>query len=209
MITDVLDLLRQVVASPWVYPLLFALAMVDAFLPVIPGETALVAVAVFAVTGDPNIVLIIAAGATGAIAGDHVSYLLGYNSIGRLSARMRKRSRTRAAYEWARVTLAARGGQILLASRFMPGVRTATTITMGGVGYPLRSFSLFDLAAATLWSAAWALVGCLGGATFGTDPLKGLAFGIGIACALMLVTEVARRLRRARTTTEVDQHCRS
>lgn len=161
----------------------------------------------FAVTGEPNIVLIIAAGTAGAIAGDHVSYLFGYNSIGRLSGRMRKRSRTRAAYEWARVTLASRGGQILVASRFMPGVRTATTVTMGGVGYPLRLFSLFDLAAATLWSAAWSLVGFLGGATFGTDPLKALAFGIGLACVLMLLTEAARRLRRSRTpTSESHQH---
>lgn len=209
VITDALDLVRQVVTSPWVYPLLFALAMVDAFLPVVPGETALVSAAVFAVTGDPSIVLVIATGATGAIAGDHVSYLLGYNSIGRLSSRLREGSRGRAAYDWARVTLARRGGQILLSSRFMPGVRTATTITMGGVAYSLRSFSAFDVAAATLWATAWSLVGCLGGVTFGTDPLKALGFGIGLACVLMLATEAARRLRRARTTTEFDQHCRS
>lgn len=206
MIDDALNLLQQVIASPWLYPLLFALAMVDAFLPVIPGETALVTAAVFAVTGESNIVLIIAAGATGAVAGDHVSYLLGYSSIGRLSSRMRERSRSRAAYDWAKATLASRGGQILLASRFMPGVRTATTITMGGVRYPLRSFSLFDLAAATLWSTGWSLVGFLGGATFGTDPLKGLAFGIGIACTLMVLSEVVRRLRRARNNPKPREH---
>lgn len=206
MIGDVLNLLQQVIASPWVYPVLFALAMMDAFLPVIPGETALVTAAVFAVTGGTNIMLIVMAGAAGAFAGDHVSYLLGYSSLGRLSARLRERSRSRAAYDWAKATLASRGGQILLSSRFMPGVRTATTITMGGVRYPLRSFTLFDLAAATLWSTGWSLVGFLGGAAFGTDPLKGLAFGIGIAGALMLLSEAVRRLRRSRSATKSQEH---
>lgn len=191
-----LDLIEQAIRSPWVYLALFALAAVDSFLPIIPGETALITVAVFSASGGSSLFLTILAGAIGAFAGDHVSYLVGRVSLGRLSGRVRRRSRSRSAYGWARTRLAERGGQVLLASRYVPGVRTATTITMGGVGYPLRRFSLYDTAAALLWATGWSLLGYLGGSTFGKEPLKALAFGLGAAFTLMLLAEAGRRLWR-------------
>ncbi|MDA3649077.1 DedA family protein [Saccharopolyspora indica] len=207
--TDAADLIQQVMASPWVYLALFALAALDSVLPVIPGEAALVTAAVFATSGDLNLLVIVLAGTAGAFAGDHLTYLIGRNSIGRLQARIRRRPRGRAAFDWATTTLAERGGQALLTSRWVPGVRTATTITMGGVGYPLRSFSLFDAAGAALWATSWSLMGYLGGAAFGTDPLKGLLFGLGLAAALMLLSGAVRHVRRriiaARKPVNADQ----
>ncbi|WP_093147138.1 DedA family protein [Saccharopolyspora antimicrobica] len=205
-----LGLLQQAMASPWVYLALFVLAALDGFIPVIPGEASLVTAAVFVGSGDLNLFAIVLAGAAGAFAGDHVAYLIGRSSIGRLQARIRRRPRSRAAFDWASATLAERGGQALLASRWVPGVRTATTITMGGVGYPLRSFALFDTAAAALWATSWSLMGYLGGAAFGTDPIKGLLFGLGLATVLMLLSGAVRHIRRrviaARNPVSTAQH---
>lgn len=197
MAGNILDALHQAISSPWIYLLLFALAAVDSFFPVIPGEAALVTVAVFAASGEASVALTIVAGAAGAFAGDHISYLIGRGAVGRLRERFLRHSRSRAAYEWAEATLAARGGQVLLASRYVPGVRTATTITMGTVRYRLSRFTLWDLAAASFWATGWSLVGYFGGATFGNNPLKGLAFGLGLALALMVAGEGARRLWKA------------
>lgn len=198
MIDSALNLLQQAMGSPWVYLVLAAMAAVDSFFPVIPGEVALITVAVFAAPQESVLVMAILAGVLGAFVGDHVSYLIGRGALGRFHDRIRRNSRSRAAYDWASSTLSARGGQVLLASRYVPGVRTATTITMGGVRYTLWRFSLWDILAASFWATGWSLLGYLGGAAFGSDPLKGLAFGIGLALVLMLLSEGVRRLLRAR-----------
>ncbi|MER7012294.1 DedA family protein [Saccharopolyspora sp. NPDC000359] len=202
MTNAALGLFEQAVASPWVYLALFALAALDGFVPVVPGEASLVAASVFAASGELDLPLIVLAGTAGAFAGDHVAYLVGRGSIGRLRTRIRRRPRSRAAFDWASATLAERGGLALLASRWVPGVRTATTITMGGVGYPLRSFSLFDVAAAALWAISWSLVGYLGGSAFGTDPVGGVLFGLALAAALTLLGGTIRHFRRRTRPTE-------
>lgn len=200
-----MGLVHQAVDSPWLYLVLFGLAALDGFLPVVPGEAALVTAAVFAASGDVALVAVVLAGSVGAFAGDHVSYLIGRCSLGRFGERVRAGARGRAAYDRADAAITERGGQILLASRAVPGVRTATTIAMGGVRYPVRRFSAFDAVAATCWAAGWALVGHLGGVTFGNEPLKGLAFALGLAVALTGLGELARRLwRRGRNAGETN-----
>ncbi|MPV51249.1 DedA family protein [Pseudactinotalea sp. HY158] len=198
MSESILSLVHEVVSSPWVYAALFALAALDGFLPIIPGETALVVVAVYASSGDGQLALVILAGAVGAFAGDHVAYLIGRRSIGRLRTGLRSGGRGRAAYDWVHRTLARRGGQVLLASRYVPGVRTATTLTMGAVGYPLRRFSAVDAAAAVFWAGGWSLLGYLAGATVGDDPIRGLLLGLGLMLAVTALGEAGRRIWRAR-----------
>ena len=72
-----MDLLRQLVSSPWVYLLLFGLTAVDAFFPAVPGEAAVITAAVLATDGGPNLVAVIVAAALGACVGDHISYAIG------------------------------------------------------------------------------------------------------------------------------------
>ena len=67
-------------SSPWVYALLFALAAIDGFFPVVPGESAVITVGVFAASGRPELFAVIGVAALGAAAGDHTSYLIGRTS---------------------------------------------------------------------------------------------------------------------------------
>src|ERR1700755_2509138 len=71
------DSLDPFITSPWVYGVVFALAALDAFLPIVPSEATLITAGVFAASGRPNVLLVILAGGAGAMLGDHISYLIG------------------------------------------------------------------------------------------------------------------------------------
>ncbi|TDC30007.1 DedA family protein [Micromonospora sp. 15K316] len=194
-----LDLLRQLVASPWVYLLIFGLTAVDAFFPAVPGEAAVITAAVIsAANGRPNIIAVIAAAAIGALVGDHISYAIGRGGGARRLARLPERSRRRAGSEWARRAVDRRGGVILTTARYIPGGRTAVTLTMGAVRYPRRSFLLFDGIATFTWGIYCGLLGYFGGLAFERDPIKGVVAGLGLSIAVTALLEVIRTLRRRR-----------
>ncbi|MBB5778152.1 DedA family protein [Nonomuraea jabiensis] len=186
----ILDLVQQVMTSPWLYAALFGLALLDGFFPIVPAETSVITAAVFAASGETNLALVIVAAALGAFAGDHISYLIGNRSAGRL--------REKKAFVWARDTLAERGGLVLVVARYIPGGRTATTLTMGAVRHPLRSFTFFDAIAASSWAVYSGLIGFFGGMAFENDPIKGLLLGLGIAVSITGLVELVRWLRKRR-----------
>ncbi|GAB3134531.1 DedA family protein [Microbispora hainanensis] len=186
----ILDLVHQVMSSPWLYVALFALALLDGFFPVVPAETSVITAAVFAASGETNLALVIVVAALGACAGDHVSYLIGSRSAGRL--------RDKKPFVWARNALAERGGLVLVVARYIPGGRTATTLTMGAVRHPLRSFTFFDAIAAGSWAVYSGLIGFFGGMAFENDPIKGLLLGLGIVLSITAVVELVRWLGKRR-----------
>ncbi|WP_328422331.1 DedA family protein [Micromonospora sp. NBC_00389] len=192
-----LDLLRQLVTSPWVYLLIFGLTAVDAFFPAVPGEAAVITAAVFAADGaHPNLVAVIATAALGALIGDHISYAIGRGGGANRLARFPHGSRRRASSEWARRAVDRRGGLILTTSRYLPGGRTAVTLTMGAVRYPRRSFLLYDGIATTTWALYCGLLGYFGGLAFERHPIKGILAGIGLSVIVTLGIEGVRWLRR-------------
>lgn len=198
MIDALLDLVRGAMGSPWIYLALFAFAAIDAFFPVVPSESLVITAGVFAASGEPNLLLVMGVAALGAFVGDHVSYFAGRAAGGRMLRRARPDSRRRAALDWAARALTERGGLILVVARYVPGGRTAATMTLGGVGYPQRSFSLFAGLAAVSWGVYSALIGYLGGMAFEHDPLRGLLAGFGLAVAITVLAEIVRHRRRRR-----------
>lgn len=64
-------------ASGWAYAIVFLLALLDAILPVVPSETAVITGGVVAATGRLSLPLVIASATVGAIAGDNAAYLIG------------------------------------------------------------------------------------------------------------------------------------
>jgi membrane-associated protein len=191
----ILDALHEAMSSPWLYLALFVLATLDGFFPVVPAETSVITAGVFAAaTGAPHLALVIVVAALGAFAGDHVSYAIGRTT----NDRLRNGRRSRKAFGWAERALAERGGLVLVVARYIPGGRTACTITMGAVAYPRRSFALFDAVAAGSWAVYSGLIGYVGGAAFENDPFKGLLLGLGIALTVTAVVEIVRYVRRLR-----------
>ncbi|HEX5997421.1 MAG TPA: DedA family protein [Jiangellales bacterium] len=202
-------MLEAAMASPWVYLALFAAALLDAFLPVVPSEELVIIAAVFAAQGgEPNLVAVITVLAIGAIVGDHISYWVGSRTGRRFVRRLRPGSRLLAAFDSAERALSVRGGLLLVVARYIPGGRTVTTLTMGAIRYPPRRFALFDAFAAATWALYATLIGYLGGTAFANDPLKGLLFGLGLAAGVTVLVEIIRRVRRAnspaKTSGDVD-----
>ncbi|MEU5834709.1 VTT domain-containing protein [Streptomyces diacarni] len=184
------------VSTPWVYVALFGIAMLDGFFPVVPSETLVITLGVFAAAqGDPALFWVIVVAALGAFAGDHVSYLIGRRSGARLTARLTEGSRTWRAYEQVGRMLTERGGLVLVAARYIPGGRTAATLTTGATGFPRRLFTRYDAVAVVSWACYSAGLGYVGGAAFEETPLYGVALGLALAFTITLVHEGVRGLR--------------
>ncbi|RSN42545.1 DedA family protein [Actinomadura sp. WAC 06369] len=200
----VTELVHTAVTSPWFYLVLFAVAVIDGFFPVVPSESTVITAGVYAASaGQPDLVPVVALAAAGAFIGDHVSFTVGRLSGGRLERRLRPGTRRHGAFAWAGRTLAERGGLILVVARYVPGGRTAVTMTMGAVGYPLRSFSMFASIAAVSWALYGALLGYVGGVAFENDPIKGVAVGLGLALTVTAVVEAVRFVVRRRRASAV------
>ncbi|TDC66180.1 DedA family protein [Micromonospora sp. KC207] len=193
---SVLDLLHDTITSPWVYLVIFVVTAVDAVFPAIPGEAVVVTAGVFAVGGQPNLTMVIALAAFGALAGDHLSYAIGRSGGAHWLARLPTGSRRRAGSDWARRAVDRHGGMMLTTARYVPGGRTAVTLTMGAVRYPLRSFVVFDALASSTWAVYCGLLGYFGGLAFERQPVKGILAGVGVSVAITSLLEAARWLRQ-------------
>jgi membrane protein DedA with SNARE-associated domain len=192
------DSLDPFITSPWVYGVVFALAALDAFLPIVPSEATLITAGVFAASGKPNVLLIILAGGAGAMLGDHISYLIGRAGGENIIRRIPEGSRRAKTFERVRNLLFTHGGIALVIARYIPGGRTAITLTTGAIGYPRRRFTAFDALACFSWAAYTTLLGFVGGSAFQDHPIAGLALGFGLALALVGLAELIRWLRRRR-----------
>jgi len=186
--------------SPWTYAYLFAVAAIDAFFPVVPSETSVIAAGVLAASGDLVLPLVILLAACGAILGDNISYFIGRTVGHRIAERFFSGER-RKRLDQAERQLAQRGGYLILVARFIPGGRTAVTLAAGTLEFPWRRFIAWDVAAGIIWASYAALLGYFGGRTFEESPLKGLALAFGIAVAVTAIVEVVRWVRRRRTPT--------
>jgi membrane-associated protein len=85
---------------------------------------------------------------------------------------------------------------VIVVARYVPGGRTAVTLTAGAVHHPLSSFTTFDGIAAASWATYAGLVGYLGGAAFEAEPLKGVLLGLGLALSVAGAIELLRHARR-------------
>ncbi|ACZ83325.1 DedA family protein [Streptosporangium roseum] len=196
MTDDVLDLAGGLAGSPWLYLVVFLCALLDGFLPLLPSEGVLLLAGAFAATGRPDIVLVALAAASGALAGDHICYLIGRRLGPPVLRRLRPGTKRHTAARWLSELLGRRGGVIVVVGRFLPGMRSITTLTAGATAYPLRAFALFDAVGALMWGVSGALLGYFAGAAFQDSPAKGLLVALALVAVVITIGEVARYAQR-------------
>jgi membrane protein DedA with SNARE-associated domain len=197
-VIDWLALAESLITSPWLYAVLIAVSFLDSFLPLIPSEPVVIVAGVYGATGQTNIVLVIAATALGAFLGDLVPYTAGRLMSARMLKRLPPGTKRRAAHDWFTRELDARGGFILVTTRFIPVGRYLATLSTGIVGYPLAKYVPFVAFATTTWSAYTALTGYLGGVVFQENTLLAIAVGVGLAFVVTGAIEGVRRFPRHR-----------
>jgi membrane protein DedA with SNARE-associated domain len=191
------SIVDAVSGSNWSYLIVFAIAMLDAFFPIVPSEATAIAAGVVAGTGGLSVEFVIVAAALGAIVGDNISFGLGHFLGARVERRFFSGEKAQKRLKWAQKTLDERGGYLIVVARFIPGGRTVTTFTAGFVEtFPWRRFLKFDVLAGAIWGAYTVLLGYFGGRTFEEEPWKGLHLAFAIALLVTAVVEGVRHLRR-------------
>ena len=182
------------------YLIAFVIPALDAVFPVLPGESAIIALGVAtAGSADPRIALLIGCAAAGAFIGDNLCYLLGRRFGPAVQRRFFATPKGTRARAWAERSLERFGPQLIVVCRFIPGGRTAVTLTCGLTGYPRRRFVAATAVAAVIWAFYAFCIGRIGGQAFEDNPWAGLVIAFGASVAISALIEVLRRgISRAR-----------
>jgi membrane-associated protein len=184
-----LESLTQLVSgSPWTYAVVLGFAALDAVFPLVPSEATAVAAGVLAGAGDLHVAAVLGAAATGALIGDTSAY-----GVGRSTGSFISRQLLRGRQAWAERMLRERGGLLIVAARFIPGGRTAATVTAGLTGMRWTRFLRAAAAAAAVWATFAVGLGYAGGQAFEEKPWLGLIAAFGVAATIALTVELARR----------------
>jgi membrane protein DedA with SNARE-associated domain len=151
------------------------LVLVEDFGVPAPGETVLIAAAIYAGAGQLNVVVVGVVGLAAAVIGDNIGY-----AIGHVGGR--------------------HGGKVVTVARFVEGLRQANGIIAGITGMPWRRFLVFNALGAALWVGLWVTLGDLAGShiTAIYDTARRYELYLAIAVAVVLVAVIGRYLARRR-----------
>jgi membrane-associated protein len=198
-VTAVLDHLAAM--AGWTYVVVALFVVADAVFPLVPAELAVVSASVLAAGGRLALPAVIVATALGAVAGDGLAYLLG-RGAGRLGVgRLIRHPRGRRALVWATRHLDRRAVPVLVSGRFIPGGRTATTVTAGFLRVRPPVFLLAAAVGGTLWATYAGGLGYAAGRASERHPWIAVLAAVAALTLATATAEFARRLaaRRART----------
>ena len=199
IINEAFDWLKDFSSSPWFYLIIFVIAVVDSVLPIVPSETLVIIGGVSAGLGNLWIPLVIVVAASGAFIGDNLSYFIGREASDWV---MRRQTRTeKGARRMASIVeqVHERGGLLLITARFIPGGRTAVTLSCGVTKQPRRWFIGWAAVAAVIWGNYAALLGFIGGKSFEDNHTLAFVIAFVSAFSITLVIELVRwLLKRAR-----------
>src|SRR5579859_5045861 len=189
-----LDVLR--VDSLLSYLIAILAPALDAILPVIPSETAVITLGVAtAGSADPRIALLVLCSAAGAFLGDNLCYLLGRRFGPWIERRLFRGEKGAQRLAWAEHSLERYGMPLIIVCRFIPGGRTAVMLCCGIVGYQRRRFVIGTAAAGLIWASYSFFIGRLGGRAFEDRPWAGLLLALGLTLTVSAIIEAVRRLR--------------
>lgn len=199
VVTQIFDWLKDFSASPWFYLIIFVIAILDSVLPIVPSETLVIIGGVSAGLGNLWLPLVIVVAASGAFIGDNASYLLGREAsdwVTRRQTRTEKGARRMAAIV---EQIHDRGGLLLITARFIPGGRTALTLSCGITKQPRKWFVGWAAVATVIWGNYAALLGFIGGKSFEDDHTLAFIIAFVSAFSVTALIELTRwLLKRAR-----------
>jgi membrane-associated protein len=190
------DWIFDLLTGPQAYAVVFAVAAADALVPVVPSESSLILAGVLSADARGlDLGWVVVAAAVGAFAGDNAAYALGRYGCGWFVRWLSRRKRGRALLAGARTQLDRRGAVVIVVGRFIPGGRTAVTLTAGMTAYSYRRFASFTALAASLWAINGAVLGHFGGRVFHDHAWLAFLAAFAVAAALAAAGEAFRRVR--------------
>lgn len=172
-----------------------------------PGETVLIAAAIYAGAGQLNIVAVVAVAVVAAVVGDNIGYAIGHFGGRRLVLRFgRYVFLTHERLDATERFFTRHGGKIVTIARFVEGLRQANGIVAGITGMRWPKFLAFNALGAVLWVGVWAGLGYLAGNHIGPiyaqvhryEPYVLIA--LGVAVLAVIIRHVLRRKAKRRVS---------
>jgi membrane protein DedA with SNARE-associated domain len=178
---------------------IFVLVLLEDFGIPVPGETVLIAGAVYAGSGRMNIVAVGVVGFVAAVLGDNIGYAIGRFGGHAVVLRWgRYVGMTAERLDKAQDFFNRHGGKIITIARFIEGLRQANGIIAGIIEMRWLKFLAFNALGAALWVGTWVSVGYFAGQHITTvyHYITQYSTYLLIALAVAFVGYVAYRLRK-------------
>ena len=157
------------ILDQWGYYAVAAVIGVESFGVPAPGQTIMVAAAIYAGAGRLSIYAVAAIAFIAAVLGDNVGYWIGV------------RGGRKVVHRWGRYVFltperlaraegffARRGGRVVMVARFIDGLRQFNGVIAGITAMPWRTFLLYNAIGAALWVGWWTTIAYL----FGTHLVQ-------------------------------------
>lgn len=140
--------------------------------------------------------------AVGSFLGDNTAYAIGHHWGKWFHRRAEHKPKFKARLAWADSQIRKRGGPLLITARFIPGGRTALTLSSGITRQNRWWFVRWVALATLLWASYAAGLAFVVGKPFKDDHTKAFWIAFGTAMAVNVVIEVIRHRRsRSRSLT--------
>ena len=177
------------------------LVLVEDFGIPVPGETVLIAGAVFAGSGRLNIVAVGVVGFVAAVVGDNIGYAIGRFGGRALVDRWGKYVfLTPERLDKAETFFDHQGAKIITIARFIEGLRQANGIIAGITDMHWLRFVAYNALGAALWVGTWVSVGYFAGQHITTiyNTVTRYSLYAAIAAVVLIAAWVLHRLRKRR-----------
>jgi len=146
----------------WGYLAVGGVIGVESFGVPAPGQTIMVAAAVYAGAGRMNIFAVAAIAFVAAVLGDNIGYWIGVRGGRKVALRWgRYVFLTPERLARAEGFFARRGGRVVLVARFIDGLRQFNGVIAGITAMPWRTFLIYNAIGAALWVAFWTTIAFL------------------------------------------------
>jgi membrane protein DedA with SNARE-associated domain len=191
------------------YWAILALVMIEDFGIPVPGETIMIAGAIYAGHGQLNVVTVGLVAFFAAVIGDNIGFAIGHFGGRELALRWgRYVFLTEERLAKAEHFFERHGGWIISVARFVEGLRQANGIVAGITGMHWRRFIAFNALGAALWVGTWVSLGYLAGNHINTIYhyiTQYSLYALIVAVVLVAGYVIRRVLRRRRHRTQQDQ----
>jgi membrane protein DedA with SNARE-associated domain len=186
------------------------LVLVEDFGIPVPGETVLIAAALYAGSGRLNVVAVGLVGFASAVVGDNIGYAIGRFGGRALVERWGKYVFiTPERLDKAEKFFGRHGGKIITIARFIEGLREANGLIAGITHMHWLKFFAFNALGAALWVGTWVSIGYFAGQHI--TPIYNAITRYSLYAAIAAVVLIAawvllrlRKRRRAKTATEAE-----
>ena len=178
------------------------LVLVEDFGVPAPGETVLIAAAIYAGAGELNVVSVGVTGFVAAVLGDNIGFAIGRYGGRALAERWgRYVFLTPKRLDKAQAFFDRQGSWIIVFARYIEGLRQANGIIAGFSGMNWLRFLACNMLGAALWVGTWVTAGYFAGhhiTTIYDDVTRYSLFAVIAAAAIVIAWIAVHRLRRRR-----------